>query len=116
MNGLGKRLPPEAVSRDPTSERTNSPVVTPAHFLPVHRVPPRLEVIRAAVLVLEIVGMLPHVVAEDRGRLAVHERIVLIRRARDRELTTLVDEPHPPRAEPCGAGRVELLLELLEVA
>ena len=47
---------------------------------PVDRVPPRREIIAAAVLVVEIVGVLPHVVAEQRP-LAVHHRIVLVRDA-----------------------------------
>src|SRR4051794_2117699 len=79
---------------------------------PVHRVPPRLEVIRPAVLVLEVVGVLPHVVAEERRGLAVHEWVVLVRRARDGQLAALVHQPHPPRPEAADAGGVELLLEL----
>ena len=41
-------------------------VVMPGHLGPVHHVPERLEVIRAAVLVLEVVGVFPDVAAEDR--------------------------------------------------
>ena len=33
---------------------------------PVDNVPPRGQIVRAAVLVLEVIGMLPDIVAEDR--------------------------------------------------
>ncbi len=44
---------------------------------PVDDVPPRVDVVRAPVLVLQVVGVLPHVDAEQR-RLAVAERVVLV--------------------------------------
>src|ERR1700724_3642143 len=34
------------------------------HLAPVHRIPPRLEVIGPAVLVMEIIGVFPDVIAE----------------------------------------------------
>src|SRR5476651_1137867 len=57
---------------------------------PVHSIPPGLQVIRPAVLVFEIVRVLPYVVAEDGGGLAVHEWVVLVGRARDGELAPLL--------------------------
>src|SRR5207245_7636537 len=42
-----------------------------SHLRPVDHVPPRRHVIRPAVLVLEVVGVLPHIEAEHRN-LAVH--------------------------------------------
>src|SRR3982750_1775828 len=81
---------------------------------PIHDVPPRLDVIRPAVLVLEVVRVLPHVEAKDWG-LAFHQRIVLIRRARDRQLATVVDEPRPARAEAADTGGAELLAEFREI-
>src|SRR6478736_5919040 len=85
------------------------------HLAPVHHVPPRRDVIRPLVLVLQVVGVLPDVESEDR-LLAFHERIVLVGRAGDRQLPALVHEPRPTRAEPPDAGRRELLAKLREVA
>src|SRR6478752_10622300 len=59
-----------------------------ANLGPVHRVPPRLEIIGAAVLVVQIISVLPDVVAHQ-GALAVHYRVVLIRTGLDRELAVL---------------------------
>src|SRR5688572_9182065 len=54
-------------------------VVPRPHRVPVHRVPPGVEVVRAPVLVVEVVGVLPDVDSEDR-RVTFHERGVLVRR------------------------------------
>src|SRR4051794_12972842 len=83
------------------------------HLRPVHRVPPRLEVVRALVLVLEVVRVLPDVVAQDR-RLAVADGAVLVRRARDRQAAAVDDEPGPAGAELAHARGLELLLEVVE--
>src|SRR5207253_4791368 len=72
-------------------------------LVPVHDVPPRGEVVRALVLVLEVVRVLPDVVAEERG-LPLHERRVLVGRALDRELAAAQEEPRPAAAEALGAG------------
>src|SRR4051794_30590142 len=85
------------------------------HLGPVHGVPPRLEVVRALVLVLEVVGVLPDVVAQDR-RLALADRVVLVRRARDRQAAAVDDQPRPAGAELADTGGLELLLELVERA
>ena len=63
--------------------------------------------------------MLPDVEAEDRlafdpGDGLAHDRVVLIRGGADLELAAVHDEPGPAAAEAPGAGRVELLLELIE--
>jgi len=47
------------------------------HGVPVHHVPPCFDVIGPAVLVFEIIGVLPNVDAKN-GRVAVHQRVVLI--------------------------------------
>src|SRR5688572_16279753 len=85
---------------------------------PVHDVPPGLDVVRPAVLVLQVVRVLPDVEAEqDVARLrALHERVVLVGRADDRQPVALADEPRPARAEAADARRLELLAELREVA
>src|SRR5262249_35083420 len=73
---------------------------------PVHHVPPRVDVVRAAVLVLQVVGVLPDVDPEDR-LLAVHHRVVLVRRALDRDLAAVVHDPRPAAAEPPDGGLLE---------
>src|SRR5579862_207829 len=84
--------------------------------VPVHQVvEERLEVVRAPVLVVEIVGVLPHVAAEQR-RAADDQRVDAVGRLLDRELAVLVDQPGPARAELPDARRLELLLELVEAA
>ena len=82
---------------------------------PVDHVPPGSDVIRPTILVLEIVGMLPHVAAENRG-LAAHERGVLVGRALDGDGAAISGQPGPPAAETAGAGLGELFLELREAA
>src|SRR5579859_4733195 len=79
--------------------------------LPVDGVEPGRDVVRALVLVLEVVGVLPHVDAEDRGH-ALHVRAVLVGVALDRELAARVgDQPRPAAAELADSGLLQLLLE-----
>src|SRR3954467_8926574 len=69
------------------------------HLVPVDHVPPRLQVVRALVLVLEVVGVLPDV-DPDQRRLAGGDRRVLVRGAGDGEPGAIVDEPGPAAPEP----------------
>src|SRR5262245_11415673 len=85
------------------------------HFRPVDHVPPRGEVVRPAVLILQVVRVLPHVDAENR-LLAVHQRTVLVRAALDHQLSALIDHPRPAAAEAARAGFVDLVLEGIEAA
>src|SRR6266487_4776111 len=79
--------------------------------LPVDCVEPGRDIVRALVLVLEVVGVLPHVHAEDRGH-SLHVRAVLVGVALDRELAARVgDEPSPAATELAYRGLGELLLE-----
>src|SRR6266853_6684896 len=79
--------------------------------LPVDRVEPGRHVVWALVLVLQVVGVLPHVHAKDRGH-AVHVRAVLVGVALERELAALVGgEPAPAAPELADRGLGELLLE-----
>src|SRR5437899_259180 len=48
------------------------------HSVPIDYVPPSLDVIGPAVLVIEIVSVLPNIETEDR-RVPVHQRAVLVR-------------------------------------
>jgi len=84
-------------------------------FVPVDDVPPRGEVIGAAVLVLEVVGVLPNVVEQD-GINALREGRILVGSADHLELACLEDQPAPAGAKLLGGGLVEGLLEGLEVA
>src|SRR5688572_10287814 len=86
-----------------------------ADRVPVDDVPPRREVVGTAVLVLQVVGVLPHVDAEDR-LLPFHHRIVLVRRALDDQLAAGIDQPRPAAAEAFDAGVVQLRLERVEAA
>src|SRR5712691_10152018 len=79
--------------------------------LPVNGVEPGRHVVRALVLVLQVVGVLPHVHAED-GRHAVHVRAVLVGVALERELAARVcGEPSPAAPELAYRSFRELLLE-----
>src|ERR1700730_16465805 len=83
-------------------------------LVPVHHVPPCLEIIGTPILIHQIVGVFPYVVAHQRA-LAVHERRVLVGLADERELAVPCDgDEHPTRSEHARAGRVELVLKLVE--
>ena len=75
----------------------------------------RLEVIRAAVAIIDVVGMLPDVAAEDR-RGAVHQRALAIGGLGNLQLAVLDRQPAPAGAELADAGRREIGLEFLEAA
>jgi hypothetical protein len=74
----------------PTSRARPRDEVGPARFvdpvttnpavlgMPVHHVPEGAQVVGAAVLVLQVVGVFPHIDAEDGLGLAVHQRVVLV--------------------------------------
>ena len=76
-------------------------------FGPVDDVPPGGEVVGAVVLVFEVVGVLPDVVAED-GVDALAERVVLVGGGDDLELAALEDEPTPAGAELLRGGLIEM--------
>src|SRR5829696_18882 len=82
---------------------------------PVDDVPPRVDVVGALVLVLQVVRVLPDVDADQR-RLAGRERRVLVRRADDRQPAAVVDQPGPAGAELVDAGLLDLRLEVVERA
>ena len=63
----------------------------------------RFEVIRPPVAIIDVVGVLPHVAAEDRLG-AVHERVLAVRCLADNDLAVLDCEPAPPGAELRSAG------------
>src|SRR5205085_2682628 len=68
-------------------------------LVPVHRIPPGLEVVGPAVLVLQVIGVLPHIDA-DHGLCAEPDRRVLVRGRDQLQLLVPVDdEPGPAGAE-----------------
>src|SRR5216683_583244 len=73
-------------------------VVATADLVPVHDVPEGVDVLRPPVLVLEVVGVLPDVEAEDR-RVATDERRVLVREAVDDQALADGHQPRPAAAE-----------------
>src|SRR5271167_5229810 len=75
------------LSSPQTWERALRPALLEAaiHFRPVHHLPPFLQVVAAAVLVFQVVSVLPHVVAQRR----VGARLLL-------------EIPEPPRRLPEG--------------
>src|SRR5687767_8937287 len=88
-------------------------VVAARDLRPVDDVPPGGDVVRPAVLVLQVVGVLPDVDAEDRGH-PVRERSVLIGGRGHLEDTAVRDEPRPAASEPVRACVGDLLLEGVE--
>src|SRR6266404_2515585 len=85
-------------------------------IVPVHEmIDKRLQIIRTAVAIVDVVGMLPDVAAEDRRR-AVAQRALAVRGLGDFELAVLDLQPAPAGAELADAGGGEIGLELLEPA
>src|SRR5436190_4968494 len=86
------------------------------HRVPVHNVPPRFEIIGAAVLIFQVIGVLPHIDAED-GRVPVHQRAVLIWRGNDFKTSILIlDEPCPAAAEAAHTSSSNFLFEIIKAA
>ena len=75
----------------------------------------RLEVVRPAVAVIDVVGVLPDVAAEDRLG-ALHQRAFAVGGLHDRELAVLDGDPAPARAELGDAGLDEVFLGLGKTA
>ena len=86
------------------------------HVLPVDQMIDKgLEVIRPAIAVIDVIGMLPNVTAEDRLR-ALHQRALAVRRFHDGDLAVLDREPAPARAELADARRREIFLHFRDRA
>src|SRR3954469_12975239 len=114
-----RRRPGLSRFRDDEERGTGSARRLGIHFLDVLPVDEifeeRLEVVRAAVAVVDVIGVLPDVAAEDRLG-AVHQRVLAVRRLHDRELAVLDGDPAPARSELRRARLDEVLLHLVDAA
>src|SRR3954447_10893506 len=73
-------------------------------ILPVHEmIDEGFQIIRTAVAIVDVVGVLPDVAAQDRDG-AVHQRVLAVRRLGDFELAVLDLNPAPAGAELPDAG------------
>src|SRR5882762_9774614 len=85
-------------------------------FFPVDHAPPSLQILGTAVVVFEIVGVLPDIVAED-GKEALRDGVVLVGSGDDFHFAFCVAcQPDPSAAELAYTGGVEFFLEGLEIA
>src|SRR6058998_1375900 len=85
-------MPRCARNSDRTTDRDLSVLPglqTLVHFRPVDDVPPRVDVVRPAILILQVVRVLPDVDAHD-DFLVLHERTILVRAALDRQLAAVI--------------------------
>src|SRR3954463_15525919 len=91
--------------------RLRNPPVALIYPIPVDHLLERGEVLGAAVLVLEIVGVLPDIDAEQRGG-AGEQRRVLVGRGIDGKLAFFHHQPGPAAAENFGRLFGEQLPEI----
>src|SRR5271170_2085672 len=85
-------------------------------LVPVDYIPPGRQVFGATIVVLEIVGMFPDVVAED-GEQSLGDGVVLIGGAENLDFATgFAGQPDPAAAELLDSSFVEFGLEIFEVA
>ena len=83
-------------------------------FFPVHDVPPGLQILGTAIVVFQIVGVLPNVVAHD-GVQALRDGTVLVGSGDNFHFALIVGgEPDPSTAELARTGGIELFLKLLK--
>src|SRR5204862_3785127 len=90
-------------------------LVAPRGLGPVHDRPPAGEILAAPVLVLQVVGVLPEIVDEQREA-AMQLRMVMRRGGQHLEPAALFErpyEPHPAAAAQGCAGLIEARLELV---
>src|SRR6476660_5638864 len=83
------------------------------HEVPVYQVPPGRNIIGTPVLILQVVGVLPHIKAKER-HLSIRDRRILVGRRENLELSILCREPRPTAAKTLYRSIVKLLLELIE--
>ena len=85
-------------------------------LFPVHYVPPGRKIFRPAVVIFQVIGVLPNVIAKNRKQ-TLGNGIVLIGGADDLQFTArFARKPYPSAAELLGPGVVEFGFEVVEVA
>jgi hypothetical protein len=84
--------------------------------LPVDNVPDGLEVLCFAVLVLQVVCVLPGIHTQDGPELSNDGVLVGIRLDAHAARLGVLDQPRPPASLDAGEGDVELLLERVQAA
>src|SRR5579885_3196401 len=75
----------------------------------------RPDEIRPAILIVQVIGMLPHIAGEER-LLPGRDRSHCVRALHDLELVLLGDQPRPSAPELADRGRLKHILELVEAA
>ena len=86
------------------------------NLVPVQDVPPGGEIFGAAIVVFQVVGVLPDIVSED-GIESLRNGVVLVRRGHDLHFSIgFACQPDPAAAELFRASIVELGFEIVEVA
>src|SRR5689334_7900910 len=86
------------------------------YVLPVHEViQERLEIVGPPIAVVDVIGVLPYVAAEDRRR-SVNERIFAIRRFAHDQFSIFHGEPGPTRAKLRHSSLREVFLHLGDAA
>src|SRR6266567_2250873 len=93
---------------------TSALLVTVRNRIPVDYIPPGVQILGTAILVLKIVGMLPDIVTHHRIH-TTHERAVLISCRDDLQFSIRVKhKPCPTRAETLGASIIKSRFESIE--
>ena len=91
-------------------------LVAASYNVPVYDRPDILDVVGTAILIAEVVSMLPDIDTEE-GAKTMHYRVASVRLLRDDEFTIFLSrEPSPTRAEERRASREEFLLEGFKAA
>src|SRR4029453_9163938 len=84
--------------------------------VPVYHVPPGFDVVRPAVLILKIIGVLPNIDTKDR-RVAVHQRAVLVWSRNDFDVSIFIlYQPRPATPKTSCASGSKFLFEIVEAA
>src|SRR6266487_5490706 len=93
---------------------TSALLVTVRNRIPVDYIPPSVQILGTAILVLKIVGILPDIVTHHRIHTA-HERAVLISCRDDLQFSIRVKhKPCPTRSETLGASIIKSRFESIE--
>src|SRR5204863_8840789 len=92
-----------------------------AGFGRVHDVPECFEIIGAAILIFEVIGMFPRVTTQNRNSLGsadafAHQWIVLVGRRNNLQVSFVPDQPGPTAAEAPDPRGLEFFFEGIKVA